>query len=187
MRDLELRGAGNLLGADQSGFASSDRPRRVHEATQENGRADREAGRRSIEWPVPDVTVAGASLSFPMTRTFRIRSQKLHLYRRLSKAETGEPRSKALRERARRPLRSGAGRSRASAGRRRDPDHSASGLGLERAIVRGRLGASLLQRGSRAEDGSPRRTSDDNDRPAWTYCRVHPLSMKIDPRGARSR
>ncbi|MDC0160552.1 helicase-related protein, partial [Gemmatimonadales bacterium] len=85
MRDLELRGAGNLLGADQSGFASQiglDAYMRLLKKTVERI----EKGEAAIEWPVPDVTVAGAAF-FP-DQYIPDSHQKLHLYRRLAKAET---------------------------------------------------------------------------------------------------
>ncbi len=85
MRDLELRGAGNLLGADQSGFASQiglDAYMRLLKKTVKRI----EKGEAEIEWPVPDVTVAGATL-FP-DQYVPDSHQKLHLYRRLSKAES---------------------------------------------------------------------------------------------------
>jgi transcription-repair coupling factor (superfamily II helicase) len=82
LRDLELRGAGNLLGADQSGFANSvgiDAYLRLLERTvlrmQDEGSAP--------EHPDPEVSMDGAAylpeayVSDP--------GQKLHLYRRLSK------------------------------------------------------------------------------------------------------
>ena len=85
MRDLELRGAGNLLGADQSGFASQiglDAYMRLLKKTVERI----EKGEDAIEWPVPDVTVAGAA--FLPDEYVPDSHQKLHLYRRLSKADT---------------------------------------------------------------------------------------------------
>ena len=85
MRDLELRGAGNLLGADQSGFASQiglDAYMRLLKKTVKRI----EKGEAEIEWPVADVTVAGATL-FP-DQYVPDSHQKLHLYRRLSKAES---------------------------------------------------------------------------------------------------
>jgi transcription-repair coupling factor (superfamily II helicase) len=83
LRDLELRGAGNLLGADQSGFASQvglDTYMRLLRKTVERI----QKGEEVVEWPDPDISMAGATylpdsyVSDP--------GQKLHLYRRLSKA-----------------------------------------------------------------------------------------------------
>ena len=83
LRDLELRGAGNLLGADQSGFAQQiglDAYMRLLKKT-----VDRiEKGEDVTEWPDPDVSLEGpAYLPDPYVSDS---SQKLHLYRRLSKA-----------------------------------------------------------------------------------------------------
>jgi transcription-repair coupling factor (superfamily II helicase) len=82
LRDLELRGAGNLLGADQSGFANAvgiDAYLRLLEKTvlrmQEDG--------APAEHPDPEISMDGAAylpeayVSDP--------GQKLHLYRRVSK------------------------------------------------------------------------------------------------------
>jgi transcription-repair coupling factor (superfamily II helicase) len=85
MRDLELRGAGNLLGADQSGFASQiglDAYMRLLKKTVERI----EKGEDAVEWPIPDVTVSGAA--FLPDEYVPDSHQKLHLYRRLSKADT---------------------------------------------------------------------------------------------------
>ena len=82
LKDLELRGAGNLLGADQSGFAHAvglDVYLRLLERTVEKLR---EKG-GEIEHPDPDVALGGSAylpegyISDP--------GQKLHLYRRLSR------------------------------------------------------------------------------------------------------
>ncbi len=82
LRDLELRGAGNLLGADQSGFAHAvgletylrlveQTVRRIREGEREGGDGD------------PEVSMAGAAL---LPEGYISDSgQKLHLYRRLSK------------------------------------------------------------------------------------------------------
>jgi len=85
LRDLEMRGAGNLLGADQSGFAQQiglDAYMRLLRKT-----VDRiEKGEQVTEWPEPDVSLDGpAYLPDPYVSDS---SQKLHLYRRLSKAGT---------------------------------------------------------------------------------------------------
>jgi transcription-repair coupling factor (superfamily II helicase) len=82
LRDLELRGAGNLLGADQSGFANAvgiDAYLRLLERTVL--RMQEEGG--PAEHPDPEISMEGAAylpeayVSDP--------GQKLHLYRRLSK------------------------------------------------------------------------------------------------------
>jgi len=85
LRDLELRGAGNLLGADQSGFAQSvgiDAYLRLLEKTVERLQASGEEPER----PDPEISLGGSAylpdgyLSDP--------AQKLHLYRRVSKVRT---------------------------------------------------------------------------------------------------
>jgi transcription-repair coupling factor (superfamily II helicase) len=83
LRDLELRGAGNLLGADQSGFAQQiglDAYMRLLRKTVERI----QKGDQAVDWPPPEVSVAGAGY-LPDTYV-PDSSQKLHLYRRLSKA-----------------------------------------------------------------------------------------------------
>ncbi|MBW3534976.1 MAG: transcription-repair coupling factor, partial [Gemmatimonadetes bacterium] len=82
LKDLELRGAGNLLGADQSGFAHAvglDTYLRLLEKTVEKLREGADAEDR----PDPEISLAGSAylpegyISDP--------GQKLHLYRRLSR------------------------------------------------------------------------------------------------------
>ena len=83
LHDLELRGAGNLLGADQSGFAHAvgiDAYLRLLERTVERLR-------RSGEQPQnadPEVSMGGAA--YLPEAYVSDAGQKLHLYRRLSKA-----------------------------------------------------------------------------------------------------
>jgi len=82
MRDLELRGAGNMLGADQSGFAAQiglDAYLRLLRKTVERI----EQGESVTEWPDPDVTLEGPA--YLPDDYVSDSSQKLHLYRRLSK------------------------------------------------------------------------------------------------------
>ncbi|MEX0837766.1 MAG: transcription-repair coupling factor [Gemmatimonadota bacterium] len=84
MQDLELRGAGNLLGADQSGFANQigmDAYMRLLHKTVDRLRK----GETVDSWPDPDVSLPGAAL-LPDDYVSDS-SQKLHLYRRLSKVE----------------------------------------------------------------------------------------------------
>jgi transcription-repair coupling factor (superfamily II helicase) len=85
LRDLELRGAGNLLGADQSGFAHAvglDTYLRLLEKTV----ARLKAGPEESLFPEPDVSLS-ASAFLPDTY-ISDPGQKLHLYRRLSKIES---------------------------------------------------------------------------------------------------
>lgn len=91
LRDLELRGAGNLLGADQSGFAHAvgldtylrlleDAVRRL------KGRGERR------DFPEPEISLGAAAL-LPDSYVSDA-GQKLHLYRRISRLrEVGEIRS----------------------------------------------------------------------------------------------
>jgi transcription-repair coupling factor (superfamily II helicase) len=83
LRDLELRGAGNLLGADQSGFAQQiglDAYMRLLRKTVERI----EKGEEAIEWPDPDVSLDGPA--YLPDAYVSDSSQKLHLYRRLARA-----------------------------------------------------------------------------------------------------
>jgi transcription-repair coupling factor (superfamily II helicase) len=85
LRDLELRGAGNLLGADQSGFAQQiglDAYMRLLRKTVERI----ERGEEVVEWPDPDVSLTGPA--FLPDSYVSDSAQKLHLYRRLSKVGT---------------------------------------------------------------------------------------------------
>ncbi len=88
LRDLELRGAGNLLGADQSGFSHQvglDAYMRLLEKTVERLRK----GEEEVEYPDPDVSLPGPA--YLPEGYISDSSQKLHLYRRLSKVRrTGE-------------------------------------------------------------------------------------------------
>jgi transcription-repair coupling factor (superfamily II helicase) len=85
LRDLELRGAGNLLGADQSGFSHQvglDAYMRLLEKTVKRLRK----GEEEVEYPDPDVSLPGPA--YLPEGYVADSSQKLHLYRRLSKATT---------------------------------------------------------------------------------------------------
>jgi transcription-repair coupling factor (superfamily II helicase) len=82
LRDLELRGAGNLLGADQSGFAHQvglDAYLRLLEKTVER----LQKGEAAEEYPDPDVSLSGPAYLPP--GYVADSGQKLHLYRRLSR------------------------------------------------------------------------------------------------------
>ncbi len=87
LRDLELRGAGNLLGADQSGFTNQiglDAYLRLMERTVER----LQKGEEAVEHPEPEVSLAGPA--FLPEGYVSDASQKLHLYRRLSKLKSRE-------------------------------------------------------------------------------------------------
>jgi transcription-repair coupling factor (superfamily II helicase) len=83
MKDLELRGAGNLLGSEQSGFVHAvglDTYTRLLEDT-----IKRMKGDVSVEREPTDVTLEGAA--FLPDEYIADPAQKLHLYRRLSRIE----------------------------------------------------------------------------------------------------
>ncbi|HSG07630.1 MAG TPA: DEAD/DEAH box helicase, partial [Longimicrobiales bacterium] len=85
LKDLELRGAGNLLGADQSGFAHQvglDAYLRLLEKTVER----LQKGEEREEYPDPDVSLAGPA--YLPEGYVDDSGQKLHLYRRLSKVRS---------------------------------------------------------------------------------------------------
>jgi transcription-repair coupling factor (superfamily II helicase) len=81
MKDLELRGAGNLLGAEQSGFVTQvglDTYTRLLEDT-----IRRMKGDSTVDIEPPEVTIEGAA--FLPDEYITDAGQKLHLYRRLSR------------------------------------------------------------------------------------------------------
>jgi transcription-repair coupling factor (superfamily II helicase) len=83
MRDLELRGAGNLLGAEQSGFVTAvglDTYTRLLEDT-----IKRLKEGPAVQREPADVTIEGAA--FLPDDYIADSAQKLHLYRRLSRVE----------------------------------------------------------------------------------------------------
>jgi transcription-repair coupling factor (superfamily II helicase) len=84
MKDLELRGAGNILGADQSGHVHAvglDTYTRLLEKT-----VNRLRGQEEHEvFPAPDVSMEGPA--YLPDEYVADSAQKLHLYRRLSRAE----------------------------------------------------------------------------------------------------
>ncbi|MFH1763189.1 MAG: transcription-repair coupling factor [Gemmatimonadota bacterium] len=84
LRDLELRGSGNLLGADQSGFAHAvglDTYLRMLHKT-----IDRlQRGSTEVVHPDPDITLSASA--FLPDSYISDSGQKLHLYRRLSKIQ----------------------------------------------------------------------------------------------------
>lgn len=82
LRDMELRGAGNLLGGDQSGFAHAigiDAYMRLLEQTVKRLKE----GEVEEEYAHPEVTMAGSA--YLPDEYVPDSGQKLHLYRRLSK------------------------------------------------------------------------------------------------------
>jgi transcription-repair coupling factor (superfamily II helicase) len=84
LRDLELRGAGNLLGADQSGFAHAvglDTYLRLVEKTVERLRK----GPDDVSFPEPEVALSASA--FLPDAYISDSGQKLHLYRRLSRMQ----------------------------------------------------------------------------------------------------
>jgi transcription-repair coupling factor (superfamily II helicase) len=85
MKDLELRGAGNILGADQSGHVHAvglETYTRLLERTVARLRGEEERE----TFPAPDVSMAGPA--YLPDEYIADPSQKLHLYRRLSRADT---------------------------------------------------------------------------------------------------
>jgi len=83
LRDLELRGAGNLLGAEQSGFAQKvglDTYMRLLKKTIKRI----QNGNEQEEWPEPDVSLDGPA--YLPEGYISDSAQKLHFYRRLSRA-----------------------------------------------------------------------------------------------------
>jgi transcription-repair coupling factor (superfamily II helicase) len=85
LRDLELRGAGNLLGGEQSGFVHAVGLDTYTRLLEETIRRLRSGGEAPVEYPPPDITLRGAA--FLPDGYVPDDAQKLHLYRRLSRAE----------------------------------------------------------------------------------------------------
>jgi transcription-repair coupling factor (superfamily II helicase) len=93
LKDLELRGAGNLLGQEQSGFVHAvgldTYTRLLEDAIQRLKRGHQEPG----SYAAPEVSLDGAA--FLPDAYIADPAQKLHLYRRLSRVEE-LPRLEAL-------------------------------------------------------------------------------------------
>ena len=93
LRDLEVRGAGNLLGEDQSGFAHAvglDTYMRLMEDAVKRLRE----GSSGQEFPRPDVRMEAEA--YLPDEYIRDQHQKLHLYRRISRmSQPGEVREMA--------------------------------------------------------------------------------------------
>ena len=84
LRDMEMRGAGNLLGGEQSGFAHAigiDAYMRLLEQTVKRLKGEEESG----DFPDPDVSIPGSA--YLPDSYISDSAQKLHLYRRLSKLD----------------------------------------------------------------------------------------------------
>ena len=82
LQDMELRGAGNLLGGEQSGFAHSigiDAYMRLLEQTVKRLKGEEQEG----EFSDPDVSISGSA--YLPDSYISDSGQKLHLYQRLSK------------------------------------------------------------------------------------------------------
>ena len=82
LRDMELRGAGNLLGGEQSGFAHSigiDAYMRLVEQTVKRLKGEEDGQ----EFPNPDISISGSA--YLPDSYISDSGQKLHLYQRLSK------------------------------------------------------------------------------------------------------
>ncbi|MDX1494666.1 MAG: transcription-repair coupling factor, partial [Longimicrobiales bacterium] len=179
LRDLELRGAGNLLGADQSGFASQiglDAYMRLLKKTVER----LEKGEEAVDWPDPDVSMHGPS--YLPDGYVSDSSQKLHLYRRLSKAGSRTEVEALKEELADRfgPLPIEAERLLDAAVIR----ILGRSLGLERAIVREESARLTFREGvvpKMAVLEGPLRQRQA----AMDVLRVHPLSVKLVPEGVQ--
>jgi len=135
LRDLELRGSGNLLGAQQSGFAHAvglDAYLRLLQKTVERLKK----GPEDVSYPEPDISLS-ASAFLPDTY-ISDPGQKLHFYRRLSKMQVpGEV------EELRRELADRFGPVPAEAAALLDGSALrllARGLGVERIMLKGRSG-----------------------------------------------
>ena len=87
LKDLELRGAGNLLGAEQSGFVSTVGLETYTRLLEDTIRRMRE-GDQQARFAPPDVTFEGAA--YVPDEYVPEPSQKLHVYRRISRIERAE-------------------------------------------------------------------------------------------------
>jgi transcription-repair coupling factor (superfamily II helicase) len=86
LRDLQLRGAGNLLGADQSGFAHQVGMNTYLRLLEDAVRRIRKGDGARVDFPEPEVSLPGSAY-IPDVYVSDA-GQKLHLYRRLSRMET---------------------------------------------------------------------------------------------------
>ncbi len=145
LKDLELRGAGNLLGAEQSGFAHAvgfDTYLRLLEDTVVRLRSDGQTP--SARPPVPEVSVAGAT--YIPDGFIPNESQKLDFYRRLSKVTELDDRERMTAELRDRfgPLPAEAGRLIASSRIR----ILGGRLGVERVLATAEVARVNFRRGS---------------------------------------
>ena len=85
LRDLEMRGAGNLLGANQSGFAHAVGMDTYLRLLDDAVRRVRTGLSGDREFPEPEVSLSGSA--FIPDEYVSDSGQKLHLYRRLSRLE----------------------------------------------------------------------------------------------------
>ena len=86
LRDLEIRGSGNLLGQDQSGFAHAVGMDTYLRLLEEAVRRFRRGPDDRRAFPEPDVSLPGSA--YIPDEYVSDAGQKLHLYRRLSKLES---------------------------------------------------------------------------------------------------
>src|SRR5690606_19795167 len=86
LKDLELRGAGNILGAEQSGFVHAVGLETYTRLLEDTVRRLREQPRETF--PAPEVSLEGAA--YLPDAYVPDSAQKLHLYRRLSRMEPPE-------------------------------------------------------------------------------------------------
>jgi transcription-repair coupling factor (superfamily II helicase) len=85
LRDLEIRGAGNLLGANQSGYAHAVGMDTYLRLLEDAVRRFRRGAGQAQEFPEPEVSLTGSA--FIPDSYVADAGQKLHLYRRLSGME----------------------------------------------------------------------------------------------------
>jgi transcription-repair coupling factor (superfamily II helicase) len=85
LKDLELRGAGNILGSEQSGFVHAVGLETYTRLLEDTIRRLRNEKSGEEAYPVPEVSLEGAA--YLPDEYVPEPSQKLHLYRRLSRLE----------------------------------------------------------------------------------------------------
>jgi transcription-repair coupling factor (superfamily II helicase) len=174
LRDLELRGAGNLLGADQSGFAHAVGLDTYLRLLEETIRSLRRGEGERERFPEPDVSLAGSAYIPPGYVSDS--GQKLHMYRRLSKLE-----SRAEVENLREEMADRYGPPPPEVERLLDAHLlrlMGRELGVERMLIRDRQARITFR-----EDAAPRMTALEGpfrDRQVEVEVkRVHPLSLVL--------